>query len=196
MTGSTLAHLSRQNQRHFHEFRLDPLAISHPRLLAVISRDLLCTSTGPIACSAPRTGKALPPCDWTILAKPILWKNQRSCDDLKKELANAKELHVIRISIVNPSSIAGISANGRVFKWVVSEHGGLFGLPVIMPGDNLKHTVATGGRPVLAAGEARAWGNVVFIDNHSGHYKPDPSSLCIAELKFEAAGFRVQRITD
>ena len=117
-------------------------------------------------------------------------------------MATAARLHIEPIKITSPSSIATIGGNGQVFKWVVSEDGELLGLPVVMPGDTIKHSVATGGRPVLAAGEARVQGNVILIDKHSGHYRPDPDalftqspSLGIAKQKFEAVGFQV-RIVD
>ena len=109
--------------------------------------------------------------------KPVLWENKWFPDKLRNELATAERLHVAPTRITSLSSIADIGANGRVFKWVVSEDDELLGLRVIMPGDLIKHSVATKGRPVLAAGEARVQGNVVFIDRHSGHYRPDPASL-------------------
>jgi hypothetical protein len=94
--------------------------------------------------------------------------------------------------ITGAASLAEIGADGQVFKWVVSEQGELLGLPKIMPGDVIKHSVATGGRPVQAAGNGRTQGNKVFIDRRSGHYRPDEASLQIAKKKFEAAGFTVE----
>ena len=60
--------------------------------------------------------------------------------------------------------------------------------PAIAP-----HTVLTGGRPVLAAGEAEiATGGGrrlgIEITNYSGHYLPSGASLQIGRSAFEVAG--------
>src|SRR5208337_4078838 len=143
----------------------------------------------------PVPSKILPRQEAPTPGNPVLWQNKWFPDRLKDEMATAARLHIEPTRITSPSSIANIGGNGQVLKWVVSEDGELLGLPVVMPGDTIKHSVATGGRPVLAAGEARVQGNVILIDNHSGHYRADPASLSIAKQKFEAAGFQV-RIVD
>ena len=109
-------------------------------------------------------------------------------------MAKAAELGVKPTKITGPASVAEIGADGRVFKWVVSEEGALLGLPKLGSGPNdvIKHSVATGGRPVQAAGNARVQGDKIIIDRHSGHYRPDEASLQIAKQKFEAAGFKVE----
>jgi len=124
-----------------------------------------------------------------------------------EELANAKALGVKPIKIISPDSVAGIGANGRLFKWVLTKEGELLGLPsynkgdvvngkVVDKDDVIKHSVATGGEPVRAAGDARLVGKKIFVDRHSGHYRPDQETLRIAKDVFQAAGFRVATVED
>ena len=91
--------------------------------------------------------------------------------------------------ITSPASVAEIGKDGQAFKWVVTESGELFGLPR-WPGDLIKHSIISRGRPVLTAGNARVQGaNKVLLDRRSGHFRPDRESMIIAKQKFEAAGF-------
>ena len=123
----------------------------------------------------------------------VLWYDQFP-DKLVQEMAIAAKLGVRPIRITGPGSPAGLAEGGRVFKWVISAEGELLCLPVILPDDPIKHSVATAGRPVIAAGEARFHDDELLIDNHSSHYQPKPFSLDIAKPKFEALGFKVRVI--
>jgi hypothetical protein len=60
-------------------------------------------------------------------------------------------------------------------------------------GDEISHAVLTGGRPVLAAGEADIAGvpGQYFgteITNWSGHFLPSEESLAIGRAAFAEAG--------
>jgi hypothetical protein len=125
--------------------------------------------------------------------------------DLDRELAQAAELGVEPLRITGPDSVAEIGSGGRVFKWVVSSEGELLGLPtfnkgelvrghVVAKDDVIKHSVATRGRPVWAAGNARVIGKKIFIDRRSGHYQPKAPSFQIAKQKFQAAGLYRPRL--
>ena len=142
------------------------------------------------ASETPAAPIALPP---LIGRAPAPWRNQFP-EAIHREMAVAAQSGITPTPIVAPESTARIGAGGRVFKWVVSEEGNLLGLPKVEPGDLIKHSVATGGRPVQAAGNARVQGNRAFIDRRSGHYQPDEASLQIGKQKFEAAGFEVEII--
>ena len=118
----------------------------------------------------------------------VLWVDQ-SPKSLAKEMDDAKRLCVTPVPISGPKSIAVLGGEGSVFKWVISQQGALLGLRTMVD-DVIKHSVATGGKPVCAAGMARFEHGRLEIDNKSGHYKPDKSSLKYAKSKFEAAGFK------
>ncbi len=161
------------------------------------------TKTLPTAALA---NKAIPQDVHASVQQPTLWVNLRP-HDLSRDMAEAAELGVGPIRITTPRAVAEIGAGGRVFKWVISKEGELLGLPrfgkgdvvrghVIDKDDVIKHPVATGGRPVYAAGLARAIGDKIFVDRYSGHYQPAAPSLQIAKRKFEAAGFRVATVED
>jgi hypothetical protein len=134
---------------------------------------------------------------------PVLWENKYFGDHFKEEIAAAASMGVTPVEITTLASVAEIGAGGRVFKWVVSKDGRLMGVPRLDKGDVwrgkvaeandlIKHTTASGGQPVLAAGNARVHGDRVMIDRRSGHYRPDAASMEIARAKFIAAGFRVE----
>jgi hypothetical protein len=81
---------------------------------------------------------------------------------------------------------------GRV-KWVGTEQGELLVVPKWVQGREIAHTVLTGGRPVLAAGEAEiATGGGrrlgIEITNYSGHHLPSGARLQIGRSAFEVAG--------
>ena len=97
----------------------------------------------------------------------------------------AKAAGVRRIKITGPASLAEIGKDGKPFKWVVSEEGELLALPIVEPGDVIKHTVATGGKPVQAAGIGALQDNKLIIDKRSGHYKPDPDIASGSGTEFE-----------
>jgi hypothetical protein len=106
-------------------------------------------------------------------------------------MADASTLGIKPVRITGPGSIAELGGEGSVFKWVLSQQGELLGLRTLGE-DVIKHSVATGGQPVCAAGMARFEHGELLIDHKSGHYKPDESCLIVAKPKFEAAGFKVR----
>jgi hypothetical protein len=89
------------------------------------------------------------------------------------ELALAKKLG---IRPVNPSDPEFLRyANEGTVKWVVTQEGELLIIPRAWRGMEIAHSVASGGRPVFAAGEAEIaiQGSTRFgteITSHSGHY--------------------------
>jgi hypothetical protein len=133
---------------------------------------------------------------------PRRWTNWFP-DKIDRELAMAAELNVRPIRITEPTSVAEIGANGRIFKWVLTDELDLLGLlkplkgelvngkPIVKE-DIIKHVVATEGQPVLAAGNARLQAKVLLIDRLSGHFRPDKASLWLAKEIFEKAGFKVE----
>jgi hypothetical protein len=113
-------------------------------------------------------------------------------DELESELERADQLGVKPLSPGDPGFEDMVNA-GKV-KWAVTEDGQLHVIPHSIEGDGeIPHTVATGGKPVLAAGEADIAGTQgeyqgLDIDNHSGHYKPSPESTQIGRDAFAAHG--------
>ena len=138
----------------------------------------------------PAPQKSLPVVGEGACACQVLWVDQRP-GSLAKEMADASALGVKPVRISGPGSIAELGGEGSVFKWVISQQGELLGLRT-MGDDVIKHSVATGGKAVCAAGMARFEHGLLLIDHKSGHYKPDESCLKFAKPKFEAAGFKVQ----
>ena len=93
------------------------------------------------------------------------------------------ELHVFTDQDMNP---------GGVFKWIISKDGEMKIVPSM--GDEIKHSVAAGNQPVLAAGEMKlAFENGVWkvteISNQSGHYQTPPNSMILGVDKLTQAGF-------
>jgi RHS repeat-associated protein len=151
----------------------------------------------------PEAGQPVPVAIAATATTPTLWINIGR-DPVAEEVAAAATVGVFGPTpITKPASLAEIGKGGKPFKWVVSQEGELLGLPIVDPGDVVKHTVATGGKPVQAAGIGRFQDNKLIIDKLSGHHKPDPGiasaqapSLTIAKQKFEAAGFQVEIVDD
>lgn len=68
-------------------------------------------------------------------------------------------------------------------------------IPALYPGgeDIIKHIIVTRGMPVQTAGEAWYEGDELVIDNHSGHYQPNPESVTLYALKaFQELGIKVR----
>jgi hypothetical protein len=93
--------------------------------------------------------------------------------DLAEELALAEQIGVRPVSPSAPDFLR--YANEERIKWVVTQEGQLQIIPETWHGIEIMHSVASGGRPVLAAGEANIavqgsmrWG--IKITPHSGHY--------------------------
>jgi RHS repeat-associated protein len=92
---------------------------------------------------------------------------------LPQELADAAALGVKPLRPGDPGFEDMV--NSGPVKWVVSADGELLVIPHTVDGQEIPHTVASGGQPVQAAGEANiasAGGKAVGldIDPHSGHY--------------------------
>jgi filamentous hemagglutinin len=77
-----------------------------------------------------------------------------------------------------------VNYTGKV-QYVVTESGQL------ITGKAVPHIGLSGGKNVLAAGEAKLVnGQIRYIDNLSGHYQPSgPSALFAAEKAWSNAGF-------
>lgn len=103
-------------------------------------------------------------------------------DSLPDELAQAERLGVKPMSPADgrfDEMLEG--ADGQV-KWAVLENGQLVVIPKYAGGEEIKHTVLSGGQPVLAAGEANIAGGSggyygLEINYNSGHYLPSTESL-------------------
>ncbi len=83
--------------------------------------------------------------------------------------------------------------NQGTIKFVVTESGELLISPHTVQGVEISHAVLSGGRPVLAAGQAEvagAGGRFVGMQltEHSGHFMPTAESLSVAQEAFKAAG--------
>jgi hypothetical protein len=101
-----------------------------------------------------------------------LFENQVP-EQLSSELATARRLGVRAANPTHPDF--PLYANGERLKWIVTPEGELLIVPHTWRGMEIMHTVASGGRPVLAAGEAEiaVHGSTRFglrITPHSGHY--------------------------
>jgi RHS repeat-associated protein len=112
-------------------------------------------------------------------------------EKLKDELADARELGVQPLRPGEPGFDEAVNA-GTV-KWVVTTDGDLLVVPKFVDGTEIPHTVASGGAPVLAAGEAEiagAGGKYIGVDinEHSGHYQPSPDSLQTGKDAFQSHG--------
>jgi hypothetical protein len=94
-------------------------------------------------------------------------------ESLPEELAAAEQLGVRPIEPSDPS-FRELVNEGQI-KWAVTEEGQLRVIPHTVQNTEISHTVLTGGRPVLAAGEANiATGGKqtigLEITPRSGHY--------------------------
>ncbi|WXH28640.1 hypothetical protein WA016_02586 [Myxococcus stipitatus] len=101
-----------------------------------------------------------------------LYENQLP-DQLSSELEVARRLGVHPVSVDSPEFLR--YASGERIKWVVTEEGRLRIIPHRWQEVEISHAVASGGRPVLAAGEAELsiLGTTRFgirITPRSGHY--------------------------
>lgn len=101
-----------------------------------------------------------------------LFENQLP-EQLASELEVAQRLGVRPVSV--DSAEFARYASGERIKWVVTEDGRLSVIPHRWSEVEIAHTVASGGRPVLAAGEAEiaVQGSTRFgirLTPHSGHY--------------------------
>jgi hypothetical protein len=163
------------------------LAVLHARF----PRDLAATEVPAGIARRPVPSKVLPAAHAPQAAK--LYPNTRP-NELLADLKAAADAHVTPVRITGPESIAALGGEGKIFKWVITERNELVGIRTIQPGDLIKHSVAAGGNPVYAAGEARFQNGVLLVNYHSGHYRPELASLNLAGLRFASVGFKVKRI--
>ncbi|WP_238540097.1 hypothetical protein [Corallococcus macrosporus] len=101
-----------------------------------------------------------------------LLENQRP-QWLEREQKLARQVGVRPVRVTDPDFLRYVN-NGSI-KWVVTAEGDLLILPHTWRATEISHAVASGGRPVLAAGEAdiAAHGTQrmgVAIKPYSGHY--------------------------
>ena len=83
--------------------------------------------------------------------------------------------------------------NQGTIKFVVTQEGRLLVSPHTVNGVEISHAVLSGGRPVLAAGQAEIAGAQgayvgIGISRHSGRFMPAESSLAIAKEAFARIG--------
>jgi hypothetical protein len=110
---------------------------------------------------------------------------------LPEELAAAARVGAKPITF-GAKGTSGIVNSGTI-KYVVTESGELIISPHTLNGVEISHAVLSGGRPVLAAGQANiaASGGKMFgidISRHSGHFMPLEESLAVARAAFEKCG--------
>ena len=170
--------------------------ISFPAGVCLYFATFLVTTGGgvhPIAPAPPLApGKSLPATGVPNCACQVPWVDKK-LSELEKEMAEAAARGITPVRISGPASILSLGGEGTVFKWVLSQQGELIGLPTLKD-DVIKHSVATGGKPVCAAGMGLFVHGLLLIDRKSGHYKPDQASLKLAARKFQSVGFEVQTV--
>ncbi|MEM7719482.1 MAG: RHS repeat-associated core domain-containing protein, partial [Pseudomonadota bacterium] len=121
---------------------------------------------------------------------PESFENQLP-ENLENELAAAES---VGAGPIRPETeLFETALNQGTIKFVVTEGGELLISPHTVNGVEISHSVLSGGRPVLTAGQAdiaASGGHYVGIGitNHSGHFKPSLESLKLAEEAFRALG--------
>ncbi|KYF82471.1 hypothetical protein BE20_55570 [Sorangium cellulosum] len=113
---------------------------------------------------------------------------------LPQELRLAERMGVTPMRAGDPGFDEMI--NSGPVKWAVNEDGELLFIPHSVQQQEIAHPVLTGGRPVLAAGEADIAGGdgsyfALGISNKSGHFTPSTSSLATGTRAFEENGIVV-----
>ena len=115
------------------------------------------------------------------------------------ELASAKNLGIKPIEVGPTEQFDDVINSGRI-KWAVDEQGKLSVVPHTAGGEEIAHSVITGGKLTLAAGEADIAGNReagyfgLEINRHSGHFMPNRESLDIGVKAFEKSGINFDQI--
>ncbi|MBA2679869.1 MAG: hypothetical protein H0U76_15915 [Ktedonobacteraceae bacterium] len=113
---------------------------------------------------------------------------------LESELKTAKDLGVKPLRVGEPGFQKMIQ-DGTV-KWAVTKSDGLKFIPKWVDGQELAHTVITGGEDVLSAGEANIFntGNgyrATSFNTWSGHYRPSDASSLVGIEAFQSAGIDI-----
>ncbi|WP_426746864.1 polymorphic toxin-type HINT domain-containing protein [Myxococcus faecalis] len=111
---------------------------------------------------------------------------------LAREIADAKRVKA-PIMEAGARGFQELVDSGEVIKYVVTSAGKLIVAPHTYLGVEIKHSVLSGGRPVLAAGEAMIarGGDTYFglrINNTSGHFRPTEESVMYARDAFAKIG--------
>ncbi|WNV89007.1 polymorphic toxin-type HINT domain-containing protein [Umezawaea sp. Da 62-37] len=115
-------------------------------------------------------------------------------DDLGLEMMEADFAGVSPI-IAGSSNFSQAASEGGNFLWTVGEAGNL---NMVRSAPGIHHTVASGGKPVIGAGQVtfRNGGAITSFDNFTGHYTP-PCVQCAAAFiaqgvdAFAGVGIRV-----
>jgi RHS repeat-associated protein len=123
----------------------------------------------------------------------------REPNSLQQDLADAQRLGVKPLKVGEPGFDEVV--NQGTVKWSVDVRGELRVIPKYVNGVELKHSVITGGEPVIAAGEAEisALNGEYYLSDinaQSGHYfNPESNftnqSLNIGRQAFESAGVHI-----
>lgn len=113
-------------------------------------------------------------------------------ETLAEEAALATQLGVKSFG-VKSAEFAKIVKEGEIIKWAVTEKGELLMIPKIAQGREISHAIITGGKSVVAAGEAQIAGMsgkyiLLDISNHSGHFQPSAATVSIGKAAFREAG--------
>ncbi|HLP91156.1 MAG TPA: DUF4157 domain-containing protein [Nostocaceae cyanobacterium] len=113
---------------------------------------------------------------------------------LQSELKLANRLGVKPVKFGDPNFDSII--NEGTIKWAVTTDNELVIIPKNVGNSEISHSVLSGGKPVLAAGEAEIVGGsgqylLLEINNHSGHYQPTGDSLDIGIEAFKKQGIDV-----
>lgn len=115
------------------------------------------------------------------------YRNQLA-SELESELREARARDFVPLSARSPE-LRRLAREDEL-KFVVPLDGQLRFGPM-----DLKHPVLCDGEAVIAAGQAMLFldrgmpPTVLYVDNASGHYRPLPSSLDVAEEAFRREGF-------
>lgn len=121
---------------------------------------------------------------------------------LEQELAVARSLGVSPTKVTD-AGFERIAEQGPL-KWAVLENGDLVVVPKFAGVEEIKHSVLSAGRPVLAAGEATVdvFGNAQSgflkygneINRYSGHFEPPKKSLQIGVEAFKNADIHFKTV--
>ncbi|MFC7220353.1 hypothetical protein ACFQLX_19605 [Streptomyces polyrhachis] len=118
-------------------------------------------------------------------------KNSKA-DDLPFEQMAADFEGVTKISAGTSEFTQAAAGNGS-YLWTVGEGGEL---NMVRSSPGIHHTIASGGEPVMAAGQVIFNGGpVTSFDNMTGHYTPTPECACVFIQRgvdaFAAQGIRI-----
>jgi hypothetical protein len=123
-----------------------------------------------------------------------LYPNNMS-ESLSRELAAAERLGVTPTTVGTPEFDSSLNTDDGRIKWAVLQDGSLVTQPRYVQGEEISHSVLSGGAPVYAAGQANIAGSAgdgyfgIDIDGHSGHFfEPDWNAEQVGRNAFGAQG--------